>query len=85
MVTVEFVLNNKAHLVTRVPLFIANYRRELMIEIDIRKKRKMEKATKFVERMRKVQEETEVVLKKVQEKIKRQLDKRQRYRRREIE
>ena len=71
MVTVEFVLNNKAHLVTRVPLFIANYGRELMIRIDIRKKRKIEKATKFVERMRKVQEETEVVLKKVQEKIKR--------------
>jgi len=78
-------VNNKAHLVTRVPLFIVNYRRELMIGIDIRKKRKMEKATKFVKRIRKVQEEIEVVLKKVQEKIKRQLDKRQRYRRREIE
>jgi len=50
---------------------MANHGRELMIRIDIRKKRKMEKATKFVERMRKVQEETEVVLKKVQEKIKR--------------
>ena len=36
-----------------------------MIGIDIRKKRKMEKATKFVERMRKIQEEVEVVLKKV--------------------
>ena len=78
-------MNNKAYLVTRVPLFIVNYRRELMIGIDIRKKRKMEKATKFVKRIRKVQEETEVVLKKVQEKIKRQLDKRQRYKRREIE
>jgi len=58
-------VNNKAYLVTRVPLFIASYGRELMIGIDIRKKRKMEKATKFVERMRKIQEEVEVVLKKV--------------------
>lgn len=70
LVILEFAVNNKAYLVTRVPLFIASYGRELMIGIDIRKKRKMEKATKFVERMRKIQEEVEVVLKKVQEKIK---------------
>jgi len=65
LVILEFAVNNKAYLVTRVPLFIASYGRELMIGIDIRKKRKMEKATKFVERMRKIQEEVEVVLKKV--------------------
>ena len=42
---------------------------------DIRKKEKVEKATKFVERMKKVQEKTEAALKKVQENMKRQADK----------
>jgi len=31
-----------------------NYRRELRMEINIRRKEKMEKATEFVERMKKV-------------------------------
>jgi len=52
----EFVINNKAHSTTKVSLFVADYGRELRIEIDIRRKRKMKKATKFVERM-KIQEE----------------------------
>jgi len=34
-----------------------NYRRELRMGVDIRKKGKVEKATKFVERMKKVQED----------------------------
>ena len=38
---------------------------------DIRRKSKVEKATKFVERMRKVQEEVGTVLKKAQDEIKR--------------
>jgi len=42
---------------------------------DIRKKGKVEKATEFVERMRKVQEKAGVALKKVQEDMKRQVDK----------
>jgi len=44
---------------------MANYERELRIGIDIRKKGKMKKATEFVERMKKVQEEAEVALKRV--------------------
>ena len=56
-------------------LFIANYRRELRMGINLRRKEKIEKAMKFVERMRKMQEEAEVALKKVQEKMKRQADK----------
>ena len=48
-------------------LFIANYRRELRMGINLRRKEKIEKAMKFVERMRKMQEEAEVALKKVQE------------------
>ena len=34
---------------------MANYDRELRIGVDIRRKRKVEKATEFVERMKKVQ------------------------------
>ena len=44
--------------------FMANYRRELRIEVDIRRKRKVEKAIEFVKRMRKVQKKTKVILKK---------------------
>ena len=43
---------------------MANYRRELRIEVDIRRKRKVEKAIEFVKRMRKVQKKTKVILKK---------------------
>jgi len=47
-----------------VSLFIANYSRELRIGIDIRRKKKMKKATEFAERMKKVQEEAGAALKK---------------------
>ena len=40
------------------------------MEVDIRKKEKVEKATKFVERMKKVQEETGAALRKIQEEMK---------------
>jgi len=43
--------------------------------IDIRRKEKVEKATEFAERMKKVLEEAEVMLKKVQKKIKQQTNK----------
>jgi len=55
-----------------VLLFIANYRRKLRMGGDIRKKGKVEKATKFVERMKKVQEKAGTALKKVQNDMKRQ-------------
>ena len=71
LATVEFAVNNKVHMATKVLPFIANYRRELRIGGDIRKKGKVEKATKFVERMKQVQEKAGVALKKVQEDMKR--------------
>ena len=46
--------NNKVHSTIKVLPFIANYKRELRIEADIRRKGKMEKAMEFAERMRKV-------------------------------
>ena len=54
---------------------MANYGRELRIRANIRKKRKMEKATEFVKRMKKVQEKAKIALKKTQEDIRRQVDK----------
>jgi len=60
----EFVINNKIHSATKMSLFMANYRRELRIGVDIRRKRKMEKAMEFVERIKKMQEKAEVALKK---------------------
>ena len=67
-------MNNKVHTVTKVSPFMANYGKEVRMRGDIRKKGKVESATKFVERMKKVHEETEAVLKKTQEEIKRYAD-----------
>ena len=74
LVSAEFAVNNKIHMATKVLLFIANYRRKLRMGEDIRKKGKVEKATKFVERMKKVQEKAGTTLKKVQNDMKRQTD-----------
>ena len=63
---------------TKMLPFMANYGRELRMGGDIRKEEKVEKATEFVERMKKVQEEAGVTLKKAQEDMKRQVDKRRR-------
>jgi len=50
----EFAVNNKIHSTTKVSPFIANYGRELRIGADIRRKEKVKKTIKFVERMKKV-------------------------------
>ena len=65
-------MNNKVHTATKVLSFIANYRREMRMGGDIRKKGKVEKVTEFVKRMKKVYEEAGAALKKVQEDMKRQ-------------
>jgi len=62
----ELTINNKVHLATKISLFIANYGRELRMGADIRKKRKVEKTMEFVERIKNVQEEVGVALKKMQ-------------------
>ena len=53
---------------------MANYGKELRMGGDIRKKGKVESATEFVERMKKVQEEAEAALRKTQEEMKRYAD-----------
>ena len=67
----EFAVNNKVHIATKVLLFMANYKRELRMGGDIKKRGKVEKATEFVERMKKIHEEAGAVLKKSQENMKR--------------
>jgi len=74
LVLAEFAVNNKAHTATKVLPFMANYGRELRMRGDIRKKGKVESATEFVERMKKVHEEAEVALKKTQEEMKKYAD-----------
>jgi len=54
LVTVEFAVNNKIHSAIKVSLFMANYGRELRINADIRRKEKVEKATEFAKRIKKV-------------------------------
>jgi len=54
LASAEFATNNKVHLAIKMSLFIANYGRELRMGVDIRKKEKVEKATEFVERMKKI-------------------------------
>jgi len=53
----EFAINNKVHMATKTSPFMANYRKELRMGRDIRRKGKVESATTFVERMKKVHEE----------------------------
>jgi len=38
LVLAEFAVNNKTHSATKISLFMANYRRELRVEAEIRKK-----------------------------------------------
>ena len=61
---------------TKVLPFMANYKRELRMGGNIRKKEKVEKATEFVKRIKKVHKEAGTVLKKAQEDMKRQADRR---------
>ena len=74
MAAAEFAINNKVHTATKVSPFMANYGKELRMGGDIRRKGKVESATEFVERMKKVQGEAEAALKKMQEEMKRYAD-----------
>ena len=64
LVSAEFAVNNKVHKATKVSSFMANYGKEVRMGGDIRKKGKVESATEFVERMKKVHEEAGAALKK---------------------
>ena len=72
--TTKFAYNNKIHSATKVSLFKANYGQDPQMGFEGERKGKFEAAGKFVERMRKIQEETKVALKKVQEEMKKYTD-----------
>jgi len=74
LVLAEFAVNNKVHMATKVLPFMANYRRELRMGEDIRKREKVESVMEFVERMKKVHKKAEAALKKVQEDMRRQVN-----------
>ena len=74
LASAEFAVNNKVHLATKVSSFMANYGRELRMGADVRRRGKIEKTTKFMKRMKKVQEEMETVSRKAQEEMKQQAD-----------
>ena len=69
--TAEFTYNNKIHIATKILPFKANYGQDPRMEFEGRRKRKYEVVGKFVERMRKIQEEAKAALGKAQEEIKR--------------
>jgi len=74
LVAAEFAINNKVHTATKVLSFMANYGKELRMGGDIRRKGKVQSATEFVEKMKKVQEEAEAALRKTQEEMKKYVD-----------
>jgi len=74
LASAEFVVNNRVHMATKVLPFMANYGRELRMGGNIRKKEKVESATEFVERIKKVHKKAGATLKKAQEDMKRQVD-----------
>ena len=78
LASAEFVVNNKTHTVTKISPFMENYGRELRMEVDIRKKEKVESVTKFIEKMKKMYEEAAVALKKIQKEMKQYADRNRR-------
>ena len=70
----EFTYNNKVHTGTKVLPFQANYGQDPRIGFKIRKKKKHKRVQKFVERIKKIQEEAKVALIKAQEDLKKYVD-----------
>ena len=66
--------NNKAHSSTKMLPFKANYGQDPRIGFKVRKKKKYKGAEKFVTKIKEIQEEAKAVLEKIQEKIKRYID-----------
>jgi len=62
--TAEFMYNNKIHTATKISLFKANYGQDPRMGFKGRGKGKYEAAGKFVERIKKIQEEAKAALEK---------------------
>ena len=74
LATAEFAFNNKVHTATKMSPFQANYRRELGMGFDIRKKRKNEKTEEFAREMKERHKKARAALVRSQEEMKRQAD-----------
>jgi len=72
--TAEFAYNNKVHSSTQTTPFKANYGQDPRMGFEGRKKGKYEGAEKFVTKMKEIQEEAKVALGKVQEKMKKYMN-----------
>jgi len=76
--TAEFAYNNKIYTATKILPFKANYSQDPRMGFEERRKEKYEVVGKFVEKMKKIQEEAKVALEKAQEEIKKFANRRQR-------
>jgi len=72
---VEFAYNNKIHVATKISPFKANYGQDPRMRLEGKRKGKYEVAGKFVERMKRIQEEAKAVLEKAQEEMKKFINK----------
>jgi len=70
----EFAYNNKVHTTTKTLLFKVNYGQNPRMGFEGRRKGKYETAGKFVEKMRKIQEEAKAALGKAPEEMKKFTD-----------
>ena len=70
----EFAYNNKVYTGTKVSPFEANNSQNPRMGLELRKKSKYEEVAKFVERMKRVQEEAKTALTKAQEDMRRYID-----------
>ena len=74
----EFAYNNKAYLSTKTLLFKVNYEQDPRMGFEVRRKGKYKGAEKFVIKIREVQGKAKVALGKVQEEIKKYVDRKKR-------
>jgi len=72
---VEFAYNNKIHLAIKVLPFKVNYGQDLRMGFEGKRKGRYETVEKFVEKIKKIQEEAKAALEKAQEEIKKFVDK----------
>jgi len=74
LVIAKFAVNNKVYTAIKFLPFRENYGKKLRMGADIRRKEKVEKVTEFAERIKRVQEEASIALRKVQKNMKKQMD-----------